>query len=227
VSKIRCPKTQSGDLTLMQRYGIYAAIAVALIVGTWFVGSYFGLFRILFPTEEQQLVDQMFENAKSGGSLATFTDSEVRRWQLADGHRLERLSLDVPDAVVARLTSQVPLDMSPARWETQGLSMVFPLDIATRFNGRRIEIGIVARTAQANGSPELKAVYATQQAGNSGWKSIRVGPKFELHKFTFDIPAVNEGYRSMPILVIHSDAEGKGRAVELLGVYIGPTKNSQ
>jgi hypothetical protein len=66
----------------------------------------------------------------------------------------------------------------------------------------------------------MNAVFATRQAGNSGWQSIPLGPKFELHTFQYDVPAVDGGYNQEPILVLHADAAGQGRALELLGIVL-------
>jgi hypothetical protein len=171
-------------------------------------------------SREAQLVNAMNEAAAGGGFAASFLHTDAGKWKLADGHRLERFSLDPTGPTIARLTSSVALEWRSNQWPNQGLSVLLPKEFGQLANGRTIEIGVVARMAASNGSPHFTAVYATQQAGNSQWKSIVVKPQFEIHKFTYDVPAVETGYSSEPIVVITSDSAGQGRAVELIGIYV-------
>jgi hypothetical protein len=171
-------------------------------------------------SREAQLVTQMNEAAAGGGFVASFLEADVRKWQIGQGHRLERFSLDPSGPVFARLTSSTPLDKVSVEWPSLGLSMALPVEFANLANGRTVEIGFIARSAQSNGSPELSVIYATQQAGNSLWRAIELKPTFEAYKFTFDVPKVDSGYINGPIVVFHSDATGNGRAVEMIGAYV-------
>jgi hypothetical protein len=171
-------------------------------------------------SREAQLVTAMNEAAAAGGFAVSFKEGDVGKWKLADGHRLERFSLDAAGPVLARLSSSTPLEWTSNQWPTQGLSVLIPRQFAEMSNGRTVEIGFVARTAPVNGSPRITALYATQQAGNSQWKSIVLKPQFEMYKFTYAVPALDGGYTAEPIVVFHSDPAGAGHAVELIGAYV-------
>lgn len=172
------------------------------------------------PSREAQLVTAMNEAAAGGGFAASFLEEDVRKWQIGPGHRLERFSLDPSGPVFARLTSSGTLDKASVEWASLGLSMALPVEFANLANGRTVEVGFIARSAQSNGSPDLSVIYATQQAGNSLWRTIELKPNFEAFKFTFDVPKVESGYVNGPIVVFHSDAAGSGRAVEMIGSYV-------
>lgn len=168
---------------------------------------------------EAQLVALMTEVATAGGVAATFTDNDLPKWKLAQGHKLERYSLGGANATMARLTSAAPFDPTSVDWYSTAATFTLPLEFAQRTNGKKIEVGIVARSPSTNASPVLSAVYATQQAGNSGWKPLALSGEFKLIKFEYDVPAVEGGYQNAPILAFHSDAQGAGRSVEILGAY--------
>jgi hypothetical protein len=171
---------------------------------------------------EQQLVKRMTDTAAAGGGYAvTFADVDAKKWHVAEGHQLEKFSLDAGTAGLARLTSSAPLNPTTWEWATQGLSTAFPIAFNNQTGGRKVEIGVVARLAQAKSTDAISVVYATQQAGNSGWQKIPLTPEFELRKFIFSVPVLDPGpYTKEPILVIHADATGGGRAAEILGVYV-------
>lgn len=177
---------------------------------------------LLPQSAEAKLVAKMKDAVAGGGGYAvTFGQADVANWQLGPGHKLERFSVEGGDAVFARLTSAAPLDATTWEWSTQGLSATFPIVFNNQSNGGRVEIGIVARMAASNPSSAMSVVYATQQAGNSGWKVINLGADFALASFTFNVPKVEAGtYTKKPILVINADPTGSGRAVEVLGVYV-------
>lgn len=170
-------------------------------------------------TAEQKLMARIAERAAGGGVAVTFAEKDIKRWQLPTGHRLERFSLHDGEAVFARLTSEGPVDNEKPSWAERGLSIPLPVEFNNMTRGRRVEIGIVARSSQSNPSKALLAVYATQEAGNSGWQALGLKPAFELLTFTYDVPAV-EAYSNQPILVIHSDEEGMGKSVEILGAFV-------
>jgi hypothetical protein len=175
------------------------------------------------PTSpDAQLVTMMNDVAMRGGYAATFSEPSAKQWQLAAGHRLERFGLNNQGAVFARLTSSAAVDPRSLEWHTQGLFWLLPVEFANRTNGKRIEIGIVARQPRSNGAPALTAAYSTRQSGNSAWKYVALGPEFGLHKFVFDVPLAPDGYTNQPILVINSDANAGGKAVEILGAYVKP-----
>lgn len=172
------------------------------------------------PASAQQLVEYMKEQASKGAYSATFSEKDMIKWVLAPGHRLERFTLQSADAAFARLTSTTPLDLTSPNWLTLGLSLPIPLPYAELYNGKTLEIGIVARTAQANGSPAFAAVYATQQSGNSGWQKIPVGADFSLIQLKYEVPKLEAGYTNPPIIVLHSDPSAQGGAVEIMGIYV-------
>jgi len=171
-------------------------------------------------SQEKQLVNLMDDVAASGGYTALFTDSQIRRWSIADGHTFERHALDrSADVVIARLSSNVPTNKPFVGWPELGLSWILPVDFATIASGKNIEIGVVARSAPSNPSPALSVIFATRQAGNSDWHKLKLSSDFSVVKFRYQVPAVADGYKIGPVLVLHSDAEGTGRSVELLGAY--------
>ena len=172
------------------------------------------------PSHEAQLVTAMNEAAAGGGYVATFMEGDVGKWQIADGHKLERFSLGSNGPVFARFTSSTTLDKTSVQWPALGLSMTLPPEFANAVAGKKVEVGIIARAAQSNGSNELSVVYATRQSGNSGWQSIALQPNFEAYKITYDVPNREGGYTNGPMIVFHSDASGGGRAVEMIGAYL-------
>lgn len=163
----------------------------------------------------------MNDAAARGGFVATFAESEFNKWQLTDGHRLERLSLSESNIVMARFASSVPRSDGML---LQGLSIELPVEFAQRVNGKQISVGILARMPTTNGATEVSMVYATRQSGNSGWNPLVLDAQFGLHSFIFDVPPVTEGYTSRPVIVIHADTSGQGRAVEILGIYVKPAE---
>lgn len=172
------------------------------------------------PSHEAQLVTAMRQAAAGGGVTVSFMEKDAKMWTVAEGHQLERLSLDPAGPSFARLTSSTPLEWKSSEWLKQGLSVMLPIDFAKRANGKKIEIGLVARSSAAKGSDRITAVYATGQAGNSHWQGMALKPQFEVLKFTYDVPAIEGGYSSAPIVTLTSDPTGKGRAVELIGLYV-------
>lgn len=202
---------------------LFGALALALAAGgilVWSGNNVPGLDFLSPPTPEQRLISDMDNVVSAGGFAVSFADSDAGRWRVAEGHKFERLSVDSARAVIGRLSSEVPLNVTPPSWESQGLSIELPVSFAQQANGRRVEVGIIARAAQSNTSGVLSAVFATRQTGNSGWRNFKLGPAFETHQILFDMPAVDTGYTSKPIVVVHADTKGKGRSVELIGVFV-------
>ncbi len=206
----------------MSKTALMVAAALLLLAAcAVFVGAnYLGLNLFGPQTPESRLVEQMETIASEGAFAATFSDTDARRWQIADGHRFERLGIDSSKAAIGRLSSSVPVDATPPSWESQGLSIEIPASFAQQANGKRLEIGIIARSGSSNPSNVMSVVYATRQAGNSGWRNFKLTTELGIQKILFDMPYVETGYTNKPILVVHSDAQGKGRAIELLGVYV-------
>lgn len=169
---------------------------------------------------ETELVRMMSDAAAGGGFAATFSERDMRLWKVADGHQLERFSLDSPNSAVARLSSSTPIATPTVRWEDLGLSVALPVEFSKQYQGSQIEIGIVARAPAQNGSDSLNIVFATQQTGNTGWNPIPLTTQFQLHTVRWRIPPAEGGYHARPIVVVHADATGSGRAIELLGVYV-------
>jgi hypothetical protein len=220
----------------MPRIGLLiglAAFLVVIVVGALAYTGYFGAFNPVGPTKPagsttanppptsaQQLVELMKEQASKGAFVATFTDKDMIKWIVASGHQLERFTLGGADAAFARFSSSVALDLTSPNWLTLGLSVPVPLPYAELYNGKTLEIGIIARSAQANGSRALAAVYATQQSGNSGWQRIPLGPEFTLTQLKYPVPKLEAGYTNPPIIVLHSDPDAEGGSVELIGLYV-------
>lgn len=208
----------------MTRTGL---IAAALVLAAAAIGFFFwaDLLRLSGqsspPSREGQLVAKMTVAASGGGYAVTFSSGDAAKWQIADGHKLERFSVDGEDVSFARLSSNTPLDAATWEWATQGLSATFPVDFNNQTNGQRVEIGVIARAPSANATGAISVVYATQQAGNSGWRELALGGEFALSTFTFDVPKVEPGsYSKQPIVVINADPTGTGRSAEILGVYV-------
>ncbi|MDZ4866193.1 MAG: hypothetical protein SGI91_02620 [Alphaproteobacteria bacterium] len=193
---------------------VFALAAAGVLLWSDIATEYFGP-----QTLESRLTKQMNDVASTGGFAASFAEQDASRWRLADGHRFERLTVASSNAVIGRLGSSVVLDVSPPSWESQGLSIELPAAFAQQSNGKRVEVGVIARAARANASGVLNAVFATRQAGNSGWRKFELGGEFQVHTIIFDMPEVPSGYTAQPIIVLQSDADGHGRSVEILGVY--------
>jgi hypothetical protein len=162
----------------------------------------------------------MTEVTALGGFAVTFAESDASRWQVAAGQKLERFSLGDGQYTFARLTNSGPLNNETPKWSDRGLSFTLPLEFSNRSKGRRVEVGVVARSAQANSAGAFSIVYATQQAGNSGWQVLELSPSFELKTFIYQVPSIDGDYQYPPVVVLHSDADGKGRSTELLGIYV-------
>jgi hypothetical protein len=201
-------------------YLIAGAIVLALVAAGVLFGTDF-FRKNPFGPSEKELLAQLNGVTTAGGYAATFADPAASTWRLAQGHRLERFSLNDDGAVFARLTSDVPLNKETWDWATQGLSWSLPVTFNNKSNGKKIEIGIVARQSQANGADALYLAYATHQAGNSGWHKIDLGGSFRLSTFVFDVPKLEPGaYTAQPILVMHADPSGTGKSAEILGAYV-------
>jgi hypothetical protein len=200
---------------------VVAFVLALLAAGVLFTTD--SIRQSLFGPSAEDLLANMNEVAISGGYAATFADSGATSWQLAAGHKLERFSLDGKGAVFARLTSSVPLDTNSLDWPQLGLTWKATREFNNRMNGKRVEIGIVARRAATNAADSVMVLYATQQMGNSTWRRLYLSESFELRTFTFDMPKIEPGgYVNPPIVVIHSDPLGSGKSVEILGVYLKP-----
>jgi hypothetical protein len=161
----------------------------------------------------------MNEISSSGGFAVTFANRDAEKWEIAAGHRLEKFSLEGGEIVFARLTSSTPLTADSFEWPKQGLSVSLPPEFGSRSNGRAIEIGIVARAAPGNPAATMSLVYATRQAGNTGWKEIPLGSQFEVKTIRYDVPKLDGGYTNPPVIVLNADKSGVGGSIELIGVY--------
>jgi hypothetical protein len=199
--------------------GAVALAIVAAILMVW--TNLFGIQQLLgMRPSEKELMAEMTEIAASGGQVSTFSKGLINTWKVAEGHKLERFGLNDEGAVFARLTSSVVLDGKSFDWPNLGLSWLMTQEFNNSVAGRRIEIGIVARRSQQNSSEQLFLMYATQQAGNTGWKPVPLSNQFELQKIYFDVPSPEGGFQNPPIMILHSDPDGKGRSVEMLGAYV-------
>ena len=206
-------------------YLIAGAVVLALLAaGVLFGTDFFKKNPLGKAADEAPFVTQASEAASRGGFAALFSEQDARRWRLAGGHRLERFSLDQSGAVFARLSSTVALDKTSTDWPAQGLTVIFPREFNNAMAGRTVEVGFAARAAPANGSDVVAVVYATQQAGNSGWKEFKLGADFQLYSFKFKVPKVETAFVNGPIVAISADPTGAGRAVELMGVFVKPAE---
>lgn len=213
----------------MARTGVLIASAVLLAGAAGGVLVWTGVLKApsgtsplaITQSAEDRLVQQMSEAAASGGGYAvTFSQVEAAKWRVAPGHRLERFSVDGGQAVFARLISAAPLDKKTFEWPTQGLSVELPIEFNNRANGKQIEIGIVARSQMGRPPAPMYVVYATRQAGNSGWQEVALGADFEMKTLKYKMPAYEPGFTNKPVLVINADPSGGGGGVELLGIYV-------
>lgn len=204
----------------MGRVGLIAgAVALGLVAAGAFFWS--DIARLAGLVSEEQLVTDLKEAAEGGGYAVTFAQADSAKWQVGDGHRLEKFTIENGTTAFARLTSAVPLNAETWEWSTQGLSTSFPVEFNNKTNGGKLQIAVIARAPATNASKALSVVYATQQAGNSGWRDIKLGPHFEMTTFTFDVPKRDPGtYTAQPILVINADRSGAGAAAEILGIYV-------
>lgn len=203
-------------------YAIAIAIALALAAAGFFVWTtYFSKGEgQTVPIPQAENIDwsqRMKELAGADGIVASFGDNHLDFWAVTDAHKLERFRISGTENVFARLSSTLPLDPEN---RLSGLQLKLPLSWAQKVNGRRIEIGVLARQPMTNSANDISMLYATLQAGNSGWQTLQLNRTFAILRFTYDVPAVETGYTSEPTLVLRSDQVGADKAVELVGVYL-------
>ena len=165
-------------------------------------------------------MDAATEAAGPDGIVVSFRDDDVPRWRIPPGHRLERFTLSDGNLKFVRFASGVPLDNKTPAWAERGLSLSLPLAFNNRTAGHTIEIGVIARRAAAAPAAFLSLAYATQQAGNSGWQKLGLSNAFEVSTFRYDVPVARGGYVHPPVIVLHSDPSGSGKAAELLVLYV-------
>jgi hypothetical protein len=175
-------------------------------------------------SSDQPSMDEMNSISSQGGVAANFSDRDVKRWSLADGHRIERFSVQGSETVFVRLTSSVALGQPYSRWEDLGLSIKFPAEFMERNKGFPVEVGIIARQPSENASQVINAVLATQQTGNSGWHKLNLAGEFSVQTFKWTIPPSQAAYTAQPILVLSADSEGTGKATEIIGVFLKPLR---
>lgn len=218
----------------MSRTGLFVVLALLVAAGASAALFWTGVFGgpvnqppVATPSadlgsssRDTQLVNEMRNVAAGGGYAASFSEQDVSKWQIADGHKIERFSAGQAGAVFARLTASVALDKSSVQWPTLGLSATLPVEFATTTAGKKLEIGVIARSSPSNGSSVLSVNFATRQAGNSGWQDIPLKPDFDLFKFVYEVPVFEPGYTNGPMIVLHSDASGSQKSAELIGIYI-------
>ena len=196
------------------------AVALSLVAAGAFFWS--DISRLVGLVSEEQLVADLTKAVTGGGGYAvTFAAGDASKWQIGDGHRLEKFSVEGGTTSFARVTSSVPMNAKTWEWSTQGISTLFPVAFNNTTNGGKLEIAVIARAPSTNGSRAISVVYATQEAGNSGWRDIPIGSHFAVTTFTFDVPERDPGtYTKQPILVINADKTGRGGSAEILGVYV-------
>jgi hypothetical protein len=162
----------------------------------------------------------MTEVARSGSVVATFSEKDITRWGLPPEHRLDRHRFHDGEVFYGRLTCIGPVNNAANTWEMRGLSLKLPVEFNNHSRGKRVEVGIVARRGGVFPSEAMMVVFATQEAGNSGWRLFTLKSTFELLTLTYDVPATSELYSKHPILVIHSDANGTSKSADILGAYV-------
>jgi len=199
-----------------------AAVLALIAGGVLITSNFLGFtFSSLFRVPEREWVARMSQAAVQGGGYAlTFSGPGSENWKVGPGHQLERFSVESGDAAFARLTSTAAFNGNSTEWEKLGLTAALPVEFNNQTKGQMIEIGVVARAPSVKPSDAIMIMYATQQAGNSGWQRLALGRDFELLKFTYKVPTVEGEYIAKPIIVIHSDAQGRGRMADILGVYV-------
>ncbi len=181
--------------------------------------THFARAILALQTNKDALADMTVVSG-AGRFEATFSEMDIKRWGLPPKHRLERRRLHEGEILFAHLTCIGPVNNAATSWDLRGLSLKLPVELNNFSRGKRIEVGVVARSGAECVSHAMMAVYATQEAGNSGWRSLALKPTFELLTFTYEVPATVERYTKHPILVIHSDENGASRSVEMLGAYV-------
>lgn len=168
------------------------------------------------------LLAQALNAAKKDGIVVTLANEHVRSWRAPVGHDLRRFAVAGGPTTFATLTSRKKLNNRSAKWTDRGASVELPLSFNNKTMGGRVEIGVIARRSQPSGAPFLSLVYATQQAGNSGWRKIKLTSEFALSTISYDVPRVAGRYRHPPIVILNADPAGSGRAVDLLALYVRP-----
>lgn len=206
---------------------IFALAAAAVLVWTNVIdfnatGIKLGQPTTTEQTKEADWAQTMTQLAAPDGMVFSFGNTDLAAWSVTDAHRIERFSFGGNSQTLARLSSTLPLDPEN---RLSGLQLKLPLAWAQKANGKKIEIGVVARQPQTNAAKDISLLYATLQAGNSGWHTLNLSSGFEVLKFTFDVPAVEAGYTAQPIIMVRSDSAGADKAVELVGIYIKPLSN--
>lgn len=167
--------------------------------------------------DHENWIRKMAEMATGEGLAFSFADSDVTAWSITPGHKIERFSISGGKQALARLSSAHPLNQND---KLSGLKLTLPVEWAQKVNGKRFEIGVVARQPQSNAATDFSFLYATLQEGNSGWRTYKLSPQFQSSKFNFDVPLLEGGYQSAPVVVIRADSTGQDKAVEIVGVYM-------
>ena len=212
----------------MPRTGYLIAVAVMLAAaaaGVLVWTNYFEIPGTRQPIESTPVASEidwtsrMAELATNEGLILSLADKDTSAWSITDGHKIERFRISGAEQVFARLSSGHPLNPED---RLSGLQVKLPLEWAQKINGKRIEVGVVARQPSSNGASDISVLYATLQTGNSGWRTFKVSPNFQDVKFEYNVPLADSGYIQQPIIVLRSDVQGADRAVELVGVYIKP-----
>ncbi len=202
-----------------------AAVLIAAAAGVLVATNVIDVGLVFSRFNEKELGGFMRDVGTSGGVTATFAQTDIPAWQLAEGNKLERFALSGSATVFARLTSGSSLDKASVDWHKAATTLNIPLEFAQRTNGRTLEIGVIVRAAVSNGSTSVSIAYATQEAGNSGWQNFNLSPDFQLIKFKYKVPLVKAGYKNPPLIAFHSDADGGSRSIEMLGAYAKPVND--
>lgn len=180
------------------------------------------LWGVSWPRQPEDLLAEAVGAAAKDGVVVSFADEDAKHWRVPPGQKLERFALADGSLTFAAVSGHAPLNNRSPKWGDRGVSMELPVAFNNHTKGGRVEIGVIARRSQANGASFLSLVYATQQAGNSGWRKINLTNDFALSTFTYDVPNVAGAYRFPPIVVLNTDPAGNGRSADLLALYVRP-----
>lgn len=73
---------------------------------------------------------------------------------------------------------------------TTGLSIPLGADFEAMASGKYVKVTIAAKGATGD---KMHVSYSTNDVGNSGWKSFKLGEKFAAHSFIYQVPEKKNG----------------------------------
>jgi len=82
------------------------------------------------------------------------------------------------------------------------------------FDGQRLRISVQARAAGPSPAPvELAVLYASRQAGNTGWQLFALSEQYQTYSFSFQMPALTRVDEESPFLILRPASTGPENAV--------------